>query len=177
MVNHLVWPDQRLPEWRIISEAGWMLYNTPDCIMNVSGHLRYPGNTTITRKYRDIGARVHSQVHNQRQRGAFILSSTRCSRSILLEQDTNGNNSMWLQHLVTNGWLANLIVTVNAKWQAKYPETYKHDEMAILQCLREGWWNCMTSIIGPISATTIDGQGHHLGCALGALLQTAGAGT
>ena len=28
----------------------------------------------------------------------------------------------------------NLIVTVNAKWQAKYPETYKHNEMAILQC-------------------------------------------
>ena len=176
MVNHLVWPDQRLPEWRIISEAGWMLYNTPDCIMNVSGHLRYPGNTTITRKYRDIGARVHSQVHNQRQRVAFILSSARCSRSIRCQRK---QFNVTLIQLILNTWLPGAgKINCESKcfWQNKYPETYKDDEMEILQCWGDELWNCMTSIIGPISATTIDGQGHHLGCALGALLQTAGAG-
>ena len=35
--------------------------------------------------------------------------------------------------------------------------------MKILQW-RDELWDCMTSIIGPISATTIDGQGHHQGC-------------
>ena len=72
-----------------------------------------------------------------------------------------------LIQLILNNWLpraGKLNCQSKCFWQNKYPETYKLDEMKILQCWRDELWDCMTSIIGPISATTIDGQGHHQGC-------------
>ena len=78
--------------------------------MNVSGHLRYPGNTTIMRKYRDIGARVHSQVHrikciiSVREVRLYCRALGAVCPSRPKETIQRNFDPTYSQQLVTKGW-------------------------------------------------------------------------